>query len=68
MREAEKLSHWRSEARVIKQNKVQVRRSPSCLLYVFALAAEVWESLFSLIIGEFGARYKVGGFVPFVRN
>ena len=31
-------------------------------------AAEVWESLFSLIIGEFGARYKVGGFVPFVRN
>ena len=37
MREAEKLSHWGSEARAIKQNKVWVRRSPSCLLYVFAL-------------------------------
>lgn len=56
------------EPQQLSQDKARVRGSPSCLLYIFAVAAKVWESLFSLLTGEFEARYEVGGFVPSIRN
>lgn len=56
------------EPQQLSQDKARVRGSPSCLLYIFAVAAKVWESLFSLLTGEFEARHEVGGFVPSIRN
>lgn len=40
------------ESEQLSQDKARVRGSPSCLLYIFAVAAKVWESLFSLLTGD----------------
>lgn len=56
MKEDEKLAHREPELEPLHQDRAQVREGDSCLLYVLALAAMVWESLFSLLMGEFEAR------------